>query len=116
MKLGVSITGIDKLTKKFNSFSGAVALENVDKITETYTRKMANESAEMAPVDQNILAPSIAASPERVEKGVWEYGSNLEYARRQEYEHTSKKGFIRKSVWNNRTPYRDAIKRELTKG
>src|SRR5690554_7906606 len=109
------MTGLDKLTKKFDSLSGNATLETVDKITETYTRKMANESAGLAPVDQNILAPSITASPAPVEKGVWEFGSILEYARRQEYEHATHKGFIRKAVWNNRTPYREALKRELTK-
>lgn len=116
MKLSVSVTGIDKLTKKLDGWAGQAALDDVDKVTETYTRKMANESAAMAPVLDNILAPSIVASPAQVEKGVWEYGSNLEYAQRQEYEHKTRKGFIRKAVWNNRTPYRVAVRRELMKG
>jgi len=67
----------------------------------------------MAPVKDNILRPNIIASPRRLKLGTWEFGSNLVYARRQEYEHPTKKGFIRKSVWNNRTPYRDAVRREI---
>ena len=118
MKLNVKSIGFDVLEKKFSKMAGKAVLDNVDKVTETYTRKMANESAGMAPVKDNLLAPSIAASPQRVsgEKGVWEYGSNIEYARRQEYENKTHKGFIRKSVWNNREPYREAVKREMTKG
>lgn len=117
MKLDIKILGGDALEKKFREFAGHKTLETVDKVTETYARKMANEAAAAAPVDQNILAPSIAASPERDKglKGVWTFGSNVEYARRQEYEHKTKKGFIRKAVWNNRTPYREAILREITK-
>ncbi|MEK3887255.1 hypothetical protein [Bacillus sp. FSL K6-3431] len=115
MNINVNVTGIEKLTKKISGIAGQAALNNADKITETYTRKMANESAAMAPVLDNILAPSIAASPEPLGKGVWQYGSTLEYARRQEYENASHKGFIRKSVWNNRTPYREALKKEFTR-
>lgn len=117
MKLDIKILGGDALEKKFREFAGTKTLETVDKVTETYARKMANEAAEAAPVDQNLLAPNIAASPERDNglKGVWTFGSTLEYGRRQEYEHKTKKGFIRKAVWNNRTPYREAILREITK-
>src|SRR5690625_1824526 len=95
--------------------AGQKALNNADKITETYTRKMANESATSAPVDSGDLRASIVASPRKLEKGVWEYGSELAYAKRQEYENATHKGFIRKSVWNNRTPYRNAIRKEFTR-
>ena len=114
MKINVNITGVDELSKKIEGVSGQVALNNADKITETYARKMANESATSAPVDSGDLRASIVASPRKLEQGVWEYGSELAYARRQEYEHSSRKGFIRKSVWNNRTPYRNAIRKEFT--
>lgn len=114
MRLNVSIHGLDKVMRKIAD-KETDSLYNVDKITETYTRKMANESAGMAPVDTGDLRASIAASPRRMQLGTWEYGSELPYARRQEYEHKSKKGFIRKSVWNNRESYRNAIRKELSK-
>jgi len=110
----VKAEGIDKVMKKF-TIAGIQAQGNADKITETYTRKMANESASNAPVDTSDLKNSILASPRRIKAGTWEYGSELPYAQRQEYEHKSKKGFIRKSVWNNRTPYREALKKEFSK-
>lgn len=115
MKINVNITGIDELTKNIEGMAGQKALDNADKITETYTRKMANESGEMAPVDSGDLRNSIIASPRRLQPGTWEYGSELPYARRQEYEHKSKKGFIRKSVWNNRSDYREALRKEFSK-
>lgn len=116
MKINVSVTGIEELAKKLDGLAGQAARSNANKITETYTRKMANESAKMAPVDTGLLRNSIAASPQPVlgEEGVWQYGSNLPYALRQEYEHIVFNGFIRKSVWNNRTPYREAIRKEFT--
>ncbi|MHC8516774.1 hypothetical protein [Sporosarcina sp. ITBMC105] len=114
MKLNVNVTGLDAVMKQLAQKAGTQALQNADKITETYTRKMANESAAMAPVKSSDLRNSIAASPERVENGVWQYGSDLAYARRQEYEHKSQKGFIRRSVWNNREPYREAIRKEFS--
>ncbi len=114
MKMNVKVQGVDKIMRDFSQ-RGLAAQYRADKVTETYARKMANESAEMAPVDSGDLRASIAASPERLANAVWQYGSDLPYARRQEYEHASRKGFIRKSVWNNRTPYREALKREVTK-
>lgn len=114
MKISVKSFGTEEVAKMFLK-KGAEAFIIADNVTETYTRKMANESAEMAPVDTGKLKNSIAASPKRTAKGQWQYGSNVEYARRQEYEHQTNKGFIRKSVWNNRDEYRETLRRELTK-
>src|SRR5690625_2002580 len=98
-------------------FSLAVVTEQVrtDKVTETYARKMANGAGARAPVDTGELRANLSASPNRVKAGTWELGGTLPYTRRQEYEHYSKKGFIRKAVWGNRNDYRDALKREVAK-
>lgn len=114
MNINIKVKGLDKVMKDF-SLRGVQAQYRVDKVTETYTRKMANESTKMAPVDTGALRASIAASPRRLQVGTWEYGSHLPYARRQEYEHKTKRGFIRKAVWRNRNDYRRAIRREITK-
>lgn len=114
MKISVKSFGTKEVAKMFLKKSDE-AFNIADNVTETYTRKMANESAEMAPVDTGKLKNSIAASPERIAKGEWQYGSDVEYARRQEYEHRTRKGFIRKAVWNNRDKYRETLRRELTK-
>ena len=56
---------------------------------------------------------SIIASVRREKLMLWTWGSNLPYARRQEYEHVARKGFIRKAVWEHRQDYRDAIERRV---
>lgn len=114
MKFSVKVQGIEKVMQGFSQ-KDLAAQYRADKVTETYTRKMANESAAMAPVDSSALRNSIVASPERLGNALWQYGSELPYAQRQEYEHASKKGFIRKSVWNNRESYRSKLREELTK-
>ena len=115
MNFNIKALGVKEIEKMFGQ-KAKDAITNADKVTETYTRKMANEAAENAPVKDNILSPALAASPEKLKEGVWQFGNNgVEYTRRQEYEHPTKKGFIRKAVWNNRTPYREAVKREVTK-
>ena len=114
MKMNVKVQGVDKVINSF-TLRGTKARMRADKVTETYTRKMANESTEMAPVKTGDLRASIAASPEKLDDALWQYGSDLPYAVIQEYTHATKKGFIRKAVWNNRTPYREALRREVTK-
>lgn len=114
MRINVKVSGLDAVMKDFSE-KGIQAQYRADKVTETYTRKMANESAAMAPVLSGDLRASIAASPRRLKLATWEFGSSLPYARRQEYEHASRKGFIRKSVWRNRNDYRAAVRREITK-
>lgn len=114
MRIKVNVVGIEKAIAGL-SMKAAESKIRADKVTETYTRKMANDSAGLAPVDTGDLRASIVASPRRISSGTWEYGSNLSYARRQEYENATKKGFIRKSVWRNRNPYREALRKEMTK-
>lgn len=113
-KINISVQGLDNVMKDF-SLAGIKAQGTADKVTETYTRKMANNSADMAPVDSGDLRTNLLASPRRLQQGTWQYGGTLPYTRRQEYEHASKKGFIRKSVYNNRNDYREALKREVSK-
>ena len=118
MKLNVKVTGLDDVLRKLDKQLGQQAVDDLDKITEAYARKMANESAEMAPIKDGLLRNSIASSPQVSDDDthVWEYGSNLPYATRQEYEHKTNKGFVRKAVWNNREKYRAAIKKRITRG
>src|SRR5690625_6470646 len=87
----------------------------VEKVTENNTRKMENDAGQAATVRDNILRPDIITSPRRLKLGTWEFGSSLPYARRQEYEHATKRGFIRKSVWNNREGYREKLREEIAK-
>lgn len=114
MNLHVKVSGLDEVMKDF-SLAGMKAQGKADKVTETYARKMANESASNAPVKSGDLRANLISSPHRVSAGLWRFGGTLAYTRRQEYEHRSRKGFIRKAVWGNRNDYREALRREVTK-
>ena len=113
-RFNISVKGLDSVMKDFSE-AGRKAQDNADKVTETYTRKMANEGADMAPVDTSALKNNLLASPRRISPGVWEFGGTLAYTRRQEYEHKTKKGFIRKAVWRNRNDYREKLREELAR-
>lgn len=117
-EFNVRVDGVSDVLKMFDSVSADEAVRDIEKITETYARKMARDAADMAPVKTGRLKNSLAASPRKAEDEelTWIWGSDLPYATRQEYEHRSKKAFVRKSIWNNRNKYRDAIERRLTKG
>ena len=87
------------------------AKQNVADTTEAYARKIANEAAEAAPELNGYLKNSITSSPTEVAFGLWEFGSDLPYATRQEYEHATKKGFMRNAIEDNRDRYYDAVER-----
>lgn len=102
-----AITDLSKLTLKMQS--------EVGNTTEAYARKIANEASQAAPVRHGLLQNSIATSPTKVAPLTWEFGSDLPYAMRQEYEHATKKGFMRNSIEANSEAYMNALER-ITKG
>lgn len=117
VNFNVKIDGLGDVLKMFDQVGGQQAVNDIDKITETYARKMASDSAGMAPVDTGALKNSLASSPRQApEPHTWQWGSDKEYATRQEYEHKTKKAFVRKAIWNNENDYADAVKRRITKG
>lgn len=109
----ISVKGVDALMRDF-SMASVKAQGTADRVTEKYTRKMANEAGANAPVKDNVLRPNVIASPRRLQMGTWEFGGTVAYARRQEYEHLTRSGFIRKAVWNNRQAYREELRKEVT--
>src|SRR5690625_4784203 len=100
-----------------NDFSVAGIKEQgrADKVTEAYTGKIAHEPGGYAPTDTGELRANPIASPHRLAPASWQFGGTLAYTRRQEYENKTKKGFIRKAVWNNRTPYRERLREEIAR-
>lgn len=105
---------IEGLASLISSLDANAIAQDIDQITEAYTRKMANESAESAPRDTGKLKNSITASVQKEAPLHWTYGSDLPYATRQEYEHRTKKGFIRNTIAKNEIPYRDKIAERLS--
>lgn len=117
-EFNVRVEGVADVLKMFDSVSADEAIRDIEKITETNARKMARDAADMAPIKTGRLKNSLAASPRKAEDEelTWIWGSDVPYATRQEYEHKSKKGFVRKAIYGNVKEYRDAIERRLTKG
>lgn len=114
MNINVKAEGIEEVMAKFGKWTKQAYAKDIDKISEAYAHQMAKESARKAPYDTGALINSILASPEPGEfLGEWTYGSDLPYARRQEYEHSSRKGFIREVVWNNRDKYSEAVRKAV---
>lgn len=104
------ITGIDDAIMRLSRLSDQMK-EDVSNTTEAYARKIANEAADAAPVRHGFLQNSIASSPTQVDAVTWEFGSDLPYAMRQEYEHATDKGFMRNSIEANRESYYGALRR-----
>lgn len=105
-RVRIDIEGVNRVVRALE-YEGLV--RDIGNTTEAYTRKMANESAGYAPVKTGKLRNSIAASPEEIDQTTWEYGSDVDYAKIQEYTNKTHKAFIRKSVWNNELPYKEKI-------
>lgn len=103
----ISVHGVDALIKQLDP---NLVDREIDKLAETYARKMANSAALKAPRRDGYLKNSIVASVKRETRGVWSWGSDLPYARRQEFEHATMKGFVRKTVFEYRNEYRAAIR------
>lgn len=108
----MSVKGIEAAMKKLDP---KIVDREIDKVAETYARKMASSAAVKAPRLHGFLANSLASSPQHESKGVWSWGSDLPYALRQEYEHATQKGFVRRTIWEYRSEYRQAV-RLLLKG
>src|SRR5690625_4681732 len=111
-KINISVVGLEKalsdMTKK-----GRQAAQKADKVTEKYTRIMANEAGQGAPAKSGGLRANGIARPRRLKPGLWELGGTLAYARRPEYEHRTQKGVIRKAVRNKRKAYGDEMRKEV---
>lgn len=116
MKFEVKTAGAKEVMKRFKHFYDASTENAIGNTVETYARKMAADAADNAPIKDGLLKNSLASSPERVAQMTWTWGSNLAYARRQEYEHRTHKGFVRRSIWANRAAFRAALRRRIIEG
>lgn len=113
-EININISGLSDVIRTLENMIGNDTIGGIDEITEAYARRMSAESAAKAPIDTSALRNSIAASPQPSdEPHTWEYGSNLPYAIKMEYEHPENRAYIRSVVWDNKQPYRDAIEQRI---
>lgn len=98
MRFDVKVKGLEEALKGLNKLSPDSFFTKADNVIEAYVRKMANESADNAPIKDGILVGSIVPSVGRDPKGNWQYGSDVDYAPEQEFENPRKSAFFRNSV------------------
>jgi hypothetical protein len=108
--VNVRVTGVEEVLRMLGEQGAQQLAHEIDRAVERKVRTMANEAATDAPVKTGKLAASIPPSVEKLEEMKWRFGSDVEYATRQEYEHATKKGFMRKAVWNNREQLRQDVR------
>lgn len=109
-QFNVRVTGVEEVLRRLGEQGARELAREIDQVTERTVRTMANEAAGNAPVKTGKLAASIPPSVEKVGEMKWQFGSDVEYATRQEYEHATKKGFLRKAVWDNRDQFRQDVR------
>jgi hypothetical protein len=108
--INVRVTGVEEVLRRLGEQGARQLVQEIDEVTERAVRTMANEAADNAPVKTGKLAASIPPSVEKLGEMKWQFGSDVEYATRQEYEHSAKKGFFRKALWNNREQFRNDVR------
>lgn len=98
MKISTRIRGIDDVYRMTNPNLYITPVANT---LEKHAMLQANTASNRAPVESGLLAASITASvkPIQEDKLGWSYGSAVEYAAVQEYTHKTKKGFMRKTMF-----------------
>lgn len=109
-RISTRITGKNEVIKNLEKLTAQMETDIGDTV-EAYARKIANEAAAAAPERTGHLKGSIVESPTQIEPTVWELGSELPYATRQEFEHKTKKAFMRNAIEGNRDPFQKAIER-----
>lgn len=86
--------------RKFGAQGARELRDDIDREIERSVRTMSNNAAQNAPVKTGKLRASIPASVEKNGEMDWEFGSPVPYATRQEFEHQTKRAFLRNAVWS----------------
>ncbi|PFN86350.1 hypothetical protein COJ67_16505 [Bacillus thuringiensis] len=103
MKVSTRIKGMEAIYRMANPDRYKTPVANT---VEKHARLQANTASNRAPVESGNLAGSIPPSVKAFngDKTGWSYGSEVEYAAVQEYTHKTKKGFMRKTMFEGEQP------------
>lgn len=93
----IKVTGADRFKKVSDAIQKQLVQE-VDKAVEKRALKMVNDTRRSAPVKTGKLRNSINIITQESKPMSRTYGTNVIYARKQEYEHATKKAFFRNNV------------------
>lgn len=84
---------------------------NIDEAVEVRALKMVNDTKVSAPRKTGKLKNSIQIITQETKPMSRTYGTNVEYARKQEYEHKTKRGYFR----NNITKHKPLLQADVQK-
>jgi hypothetical protein len=103
MKVSTRIKGLENIYRMANPDRYKTPVANT---VEKHARLQANTASNRAPVESGNLAGSIPPSVKAFngDKTGWSFGSDVEYAAVQEYTHRTKKGFMRKTMFEGEQP------------
>lgn len=94
----IKATGIDKVIRKLGSDAADRLHEAIETDIGVEARKQAVQAAKDSPVETGALRASLLSSPRREGRLTYYWGTYLPYGLRQEYEHKTKKGWMR-AAW-----------------
>lgn len=81
----------------FGFLADQAIVEAMDDAVEQAAIDLAREMGQLAPVLTGALSGGLFNSPEKISDGYWELAiEDVPYVWRQEYEHRTKSGFIRR--------------------
>lgn len=110
MRIKVELSGFDKLRGKLGKDAADDLVDAIELDLANETRKMAVQGAKNAPVETGALRASVLASPQRAGKLTYYWGSKLPYALRQEYEHKTKRAYLRRAYWQGQKELQKTIR------
>lgn len=105
----VRVHGVDEVLRRLGEEGAREMVDKIDEVVERRTLMMVNDAKIGAPIDTGLLKNSIHLYGRQM-KMSRVFGSNVEYATKQEYTHATKKGFFRKAVWNHREKLREDVR------
>jgi hypothetical protein len=114
MTVNARITGVHEVTAEIRALMHKLE-QNIDEAVEKRALKMVNDTRISAPRKTGKLKNSINIITQETKPMSRTYGTNVEYARKQEYEHKTKKAFFRNTIDRHKPLLkmdgRDAIKK-----
>lgn len=105
----ITVTGVDAVIKRVGD--PTTLISRLEEATDYVALRSINKAQERAPYLHGILRGSIAVL--RRETMVREIGAQVDYARRQEYEHATRAGYMRRTAWEARTEYRNEVRKVI---
>jgi len=114
----IKVIGHDKVAKEMLN---RVDQKSFDELAENTMKKIQLDSFRKAPVLTGFLSSNLVANENRkrtdgVPLGSWDLIDGTDYTLVQEFEHMSKSGFIRTSVWDAEPRFKKEVKKLAKKG